>query len=140
MRTFLRTVAVGLLAAAITGLPLSLCAQANDQPATTNKIVVAKKSAKKSAATRFHGKLAAVDKLAKTITVGTRTYQITSNTKIFKAGKPATLEDGVVGEPASGAFKPAADGKFNATRVTFGLKTNANSEPKPAPEKTETPK
>jgi hypothetical protein len=140
MRTFLRTVVVGLLAAAITGLPLSLTAQTNDQPATTNKTVVVKKGAKKSAATRFHGKLAAVDKFAKTITVGTRTFQITSDTKIFKAGKPATLEDGVLGEPASGSFKPTADGKFNATRVTFGLKSNAKSAPKPAPETSETSK
>ena len=55
-------------------------------------------AAKKPSAGPFHGKLVAVDKMAKTITVGKRTFQITSTTKIRKNDKPATLEDGVVGE------------------------------------------
>src|SRR5438093_7713764 len=65
----------------------------------------------------FHGKLAAVDKSAKSITVGKRTFYITSETKINKAGKPATLDDGVVGEEASGGFKTADDGKLVVTKL-----------------------
>ena len=90
-------------------------------------------TAKKPAAGPFHGNLAALDKSAKTISVGTRTFQITADTLIFKDGKPATLEDGVVGEPVSGYVKPTADGKWDATKVTFGAKPEAKSAAKKAP-------
>lgn len=70
----------------------------------------------------FRGKLAAVDKTAKTITIGKSVYLITSETKIKKAGQPATLADGVIGEPASGYAKPTADGKMWASSLNFGPK------------------
>jgi hypothetical protein len=70
----------------------------------------------------FHGKLKAVDKAAETITVGELVIAITSDTKIWKDGKPAILADGVVDEPVSGAYKKAADGKLDATKITFGKK------------------
>lgn len=79
----------------------------------------------------FHGKLAAMDKVAKTITVGKRTFQITSTTKIKKSGKPATLEDGVVGETVSGYVKPSTDGKLTATTINFGPKVGVNGGEKP---------
>jgi hypothetical protein len=81
---------------------------------------------KKPSAGPFHAKLSAVDKAAKTITVGKRTFQITSETKFFKAGKSATIADGVVGEQVSGYVKPDSDGKLVATKVTFGPKPEAN--------------
>lgn len=140
MKTILRISALGLLAAAIAGLPLSLSAQTNDTSTNLTKAAVSKKKdagAKKPAPHPFHGKLAAVDKNAKTITVGTSTFQVTAETLIFKDGKPATLEDGVVGEPATGYVKPAADGKLNATKVTFGAKPDAKTEPKKTEKKTE---
>ena len=69
---------------------------------TTNKPLADKKTVSPSSETNapdrllkagpFHGKLAAIDKVGKTITVGKRTFQITSETKIKKAGKPATLD------------------------------------------------
>jgi hypothetical protein len=70
----------------------------------------------------FHGNLSAVDTKAMTFTVGTLTLQVTSDTKITKDGKPATLADGVVGEPVSGAYKKTDDGKLNAISVHFGAK------------------
>ena len=82
--------------------------------------------AKKPAAAKplpFTGKLAAVDKQAKTITVGERVFQITSETKITKANKPATLEDGVVGEEVAGSYKTSDGGKLEAGSVRFGPKT-----------------
>lgn len=110
----------------------------------TNKVPVDKKAPargtnsapveKSAKAGPFKGKLAAIDKVSKTISVGKRTFQITSETKIKKAGKPATLEDGVVGETVSGYVKPGADGKLNATTVNFGPKASADSG-----EKTKTP-
>ena len=70
----------------------------------------------------FHGNLKAVDTTAKTITVGTLTLQITSDTKVTKDGKPATLSDAVVGEPVGGSYTKTADGKLNAVTVHFGVK------------------
>jgi len=142
MKTFLKISALGLLAASILGLPLSLSAQTNAPSTNVTKTVTAKKkaaTAKKPAAGPFHGNLAAMDKVAKTITVGTRTFQVTAETMIFKDSKPATFDDGVVGEPVSGYVKPAADGKWNATKVNFGAKTTtkgaaAKAAAKPAPE------
>ena len=123
MRSVLRIGAVGLLAVAIAAMPAQLLAQSTNKPAADTKAAVKKDTtAKKKQAHPFHGKLAAVDKVAKTIKVGESIYQITSETKITKAGKPATLEDGVVGEPVSGYVKPTGDGKMTATMVRFGAK------------------
>jgi hypothetical protein len=118
--------AAALLAVAIAGAPAQLLAQTTNKPAAEKKTTAVKKdsSAKKKAAHPFHGKLAEVDKVAKTIKLGQSVYQITSETKITKDGKPATLEDGVVGEPVSGYAKPTEDGKMAATTVRFGPKSD----------------
>jgi hypothetical protein len=136
LKSILRMSAVGLLAAAIAGLPMQALAQSTNKPAT-KKPAKEQTDAKKKAAHPFHGKLAAVDKTAKTIKVGESTYQITSETKIVKAGKPATLDDGVVGEDVGGYAKPAEDGKMAATSVRFGPKTDPTSTDK---KKDKTPK
>jgi len=128
MKSVLKLGAVSLLVAAIAGLPLQLVAQSTNAPTTDKKAGAAKKdSTAKKGSHPFHGKLAVVDKTAKTIKVGESVYQITSATKITKAGKPATLEDGVVGDPVSGFVKPSDDGKMNATTVHFGAKADDKS-------------
>jgi hypothetical protein len=125
MNRFFKAGAFALVAAVIAGLPVWLEAQTNQNAAAATQAPGEKKEApaKKRAAGPFRGKLAAVDKVAKTITVGKRTFQITSTTRIFKGGAPATLDDGVVGERVTGGFRTAEDGKLNATKVTFGPKT-----------------
>jgi hypothetical protein len=121
--------ALSLLGIAIAALPVQSLAQTTNKPAAEKK----EPAAKKPSAGPFHGKLAAVDKTAKTITVGKRTFQITSETKIIKGGKPAKLEDGVVDETVSGYVKPTDDGKLVATKVTFGPKVeNKDGEKKKA--------
>jgi hypothetical protein len=127
IKSILKLGALSLLAGAIAAAPTQVLAQSTNKPAATKKAAVEKKepAAKKKAAHPFHGKLAAVDKVAKTIKVGESIYQITSETKITKEGKPATLEDGVVGEPVSGYVKPTEDGKMAATTVRFGAKVEA---------------
>src|ERR1700690_96259 len=70
----------------------------------------------------FNGKVGAVDVGAKTLTVGTLALQVTSDTRVTKDGKPATLADGVVGEPVSGAYTKTADGKLDATTIHFGAR------------------
>ncbi len=109
----------GLLALAVAGTPAMLCAQ----NATTN--APAKKHS--NGITPFRGKLKSVDNNAKTISIGNETIQITSETKISKGGKPATLEDGTVGDDVAGAYKKDADGKLNALSLRFGPKIMANS-------------
>src|ERR1035437_6056221 len=122
MKSALKLGAIGLLVAAIAGAPTQLLAQTTNKAAATRKATVEKKAPaeKKRTGGGVHGNLAAIDKVAKTITVGKHTYQITSETKISKAGQPGTLDDGVVGEYVSLGYKAAEDGKLNATKVTFG--------------------
>jgi len=89
----------------------------------------------KSRMQRFMGKLSAVDSTAKTITVEnktmpSRTFEITSDTKIMKDGKPATLSDAVVGDPVAGSFATGDDGKMVAKMVRFGAPPK---KPAPAP-------
>ena len=99
LKSVLKLGAIGLLAAAIAGAPMQLLAQTTNTPAAAKKATVEKKAATgtKRSGGGVHGNLAALDKAAKTITVGKHTYQITSDTKIFKAGKPGTLDDVVQG-------------------------------------------
>ena len=119
---------LGLFAAALVAMPVLSRAEGTTTPATPDQTAPAKP--KKHDALPFHGKLSAVDATAKTLTVGTLTLQITSDTKITKDGKPATLSDGVVGESVGGAYKKTADGKLDAVTVHFGAKpkkqTSAN--------------
>ena len=50
-----------------------------------------------------------------------KTFAVTSATKIVKAGKPATLEDGMIGEEAA-VFYFDNNGKAEAKSVRFGAK------------------
>ena len=116
-KLMLKTGLLTMLAVAVAGWPVGTSA------ADTNAPAVEKKEPKPKKSLVFHGKLKSVDKTAKTISVGERTFQITSETKISKADKPAMLEDGVVGEDVSGAYKKGDDGKLTATSVHFGPKS-----------------
>jgi hypothetical protein len=112
-----------LVSLAILALPLGSAAQQNtNKPAEKKSGTQGADTEKTPKAGPFHGKLVALDRAAKTITVGKRTFHITSETKLKKAGKPATLDAGVVGEVVSGYVKPSPDGKLVATTVTFGPK------------------
>lgn len=120
--------AASLLVLAVAA-PSPLSAQITNKPAAPKKPSTETqepaKSEKKPSAGPFHGKLASVDQTAKTITVGKRTFLITSESKIKKDGKPALLQDGVVGEEVSGYVKPNDAGKLVATTVNFGPKSTA---------------
>jgi len=111
----LKTVLFSLVAAALVTLPVVSHAQdstntpADTAPAKPKKIP-------------FHGKAAAVDTAAMTITVGTMVINVTSETKTSKNGKPATLSDIVVGDMVSGSYVKGADGKLSASSLHDGLK------------------
>ncbi len=77
----------------------------------------------------FHGAVSAVDAKAMTLTVGKRTFVVTSETKITKNGQPAILSDIAVGDKIGGAYKKTGDGKLAATTINDGKKPG--EEPKP---------
>ena len=77
----------------------------------------------------FRGKIGAVDKQAKTIKVGERTFQVTADTKIAKAGKPATLDDASVDEEVGGSYREGLDKKLNLVSLRIGARPDAQPKP-----------
>ena len=86
----------------------------------------ASKSENKPKQMPFRGKISAVDKTAKTITLEGkekgRTFQITSATKITKDGKPSVLDEVTVGESVGGLAKGDAAGKWEILTLNVGAK------------------
>jgi hypothetical protein len=129
-KIILKTVAWSLFAAVLTSAPLGLQAQDALTNAATTQPNPPPHKVKKHDHTVFNGKVTAVDTNAMTLTVGKRTFEITSKTKISKSGLPAALADGVVGEPVGGAYKMSEDGKLTATSVNFGGKADGETKHK----------
>lgn len=120
----LKITAVSLLATLLVAAPAALrAAEPTNAPASRPAAPVKHKKSE-PATLPFHGKLRALDTNAMTLTVGERTFEITSETRLSKDGQPATLADGVVGEMVGGAFKKTADGKLSATSIHFGAKSD----------------
>ena len=78
----------------------------------------------------YRGKLTAVDKSAKTITIGDRVFHVTSETKITKDDKPAVLEDGKAGDEVRGQYKSAEGDKLQAVSIYYGVKAPAKPKEK----------
>ncbi|MSU58214.1 MAG: hypothetical protein EXS35_08545 [Pedosphaera sp.] len=110
----------GLLALAVAGAPTQMFGQEKkkDAPAPEKKEPAA--GEKKKGSPPIRGKIGAVDKTAKTVTIGQTTIQITSETKIQKGGKEATLDDAAVGEDAMAMVNKSDDGKVTARRLQIG--------------------
>jgi hypothetical protein len=94
-----------------------------------------KEAAPAARAVPFRGKIAAVDKSAKTIKVGERTFHVTSDTRIVKAGKPATLDDATVGEDVGGAYRESEDKKMNLVSLRIGARPEAPKKDAPKEDK-----
>ncbi len=122
-----------ILALAPSAIPAQNATTEKQTPGPGAQNVDTSKPIKKPGAGPFHGKLANLDKTARTITVGKRTFQITSETRINRAGKPATLEQAIIGEQVSGYVKPNAQGKLVATTLNLGPKTPSKTGPKQTP-------
>ena len=113
-------IAVVITAAAI-GLALPLAAADKPAPGEAQK-------EKQPKAMPFNGKVKAVDKATKTITIDrekSNNFHVTSHTKIVKAGKPATFDEIAVGEQVGGRTHENS-GKLEAVSLRIG--------PKPATE------
>jgi hypothetical protein len=108
-----------------------------DKPATPAKPVT---RPKKQRSIPFNGPVAAIDKTAKTVTIGKnklRVFQITGETKINKDKKPATLDQISVGEIVGGSYRESADGKLEVMTLNAGERGNGkgNEDSKDKPEK-----
>ena len=111
---------LSLFAAALVAMPALSRAEGTNASASPSQAAPAKP--KKHEGLVFRGTVSAIDVKAMTLTVETRTFAVTSDTKIIKDGKSATLADGVVGEQVSGAYKKTDDGKLTAISIHFGAK------------------
>jgi hypothetical protein len=125
---------ISLFAAAIVAAPALSRAQntTSNAPAvapaaTTDQTAPAPVKPRKQGSV-FRGTVSAVDTNAMTLTVETRTFDITSETKITKGGEPATLSDIVTGDKVTGAYKKSEDGKLDATTIRDGRKKKESAE------------
>lgn len=117
-----------IVAAALVAAPAIVRAEDNaKKPEAADSSQAAKKRV-----LPFHGKVAAVDSTAMTVTVGHTMVNITSETKISKEGKPATLSDITVGENISGAYQKDDSGKKDATVIHIGGKHKGEGKKKKA--------
>jgi hypothetical protein len=130
IKSFGKLTLVGILAATVLGMPIHASAE------ETNK-TAAVPAPPKHSSIPFHGKLGSKDVGGKTITIDEktkRTFHVTAETKIVKAGKVASLEDATVGEEVAGSYKKGEDGKLTAVSIRLGAK------PDPTVKKTKTAK
>jgi Domain of unknown function (DUF5666) len=128
MKSLLKLLASTGFAVALATSPQLLAQSTNKAPAEKKSSTEKKEPAeKKQAPIPFRGNIVTLNKGAKTITVNKRTFQITSETKIFKSDKPATFADGVVGDYVTGSYTKTDDGKLIARSVYFGGKGKAST-------------
>jgi hypothetical protein len=120
---------LSLFATAVIAAPMLSRAQDNgtNPPAAPGQTAPVKP--KQHESNVFNGKVIAVDAKAMTLTIGKRTFEVSSATKITKNGQPAILSDIAVGDKVGGAYKKTDDGKLAATTITDGKKSA--EEPKP---------
>jgi hypothetical protein len=75
----------------------------------------------------FRGKVSTVDKVAKTIALEgkekQRVFQITSETKITRDGKPAVFDNVAAGESVGGLARENAAGKLEVVTLNVGAKS-----------------
>lgn len=113
-KTLTKILAVAMITACGSALPLLAQEQPGTAPATTNA-----PAATHAKHAPFRGTVASVDKTAKTITLEGKKSQVlhvTDQTKITKDDKPATLDDVTAGAKVTGA-KQKNGAEWEATSV-----------------------
>lgn len=120
---------LGLVAAVMALTPAVGRAQDNTNAPAQNV------TPKKHKFTPFHGKVKAVDASAQTLTVGKLVLNVTSSTKITKAGSHDPIELGDIHEGAyvTGAYKKS-DGQLVATVIHVGKKPAKAKHTQPIPD------
>ncbi|MCX6896527.1 MAG: hypothetical protein NTZ16_13730 [Verrucomicrobia bacterium] len=130
MKSFLKPSVAALLAMSLT---LAISANAEKKEKGEGKAKAEASATAKVKALPYAGTLSA--KTADSVTVkqktAEKTFAVTADTKITKDGKPAKLDDAVVGEPVGLSYIDNA-GKLEAKSIRLGAKPA-----KPAGEKKE---
>ena len=111
----------------MTALAAALVLAPQSSPADDAKPAAPPAAEKTASATKFYGKISAVNTNEMTFSIGDQIYVITSTTAMTKNDKPAKLADAVVGEPARGSYVTGSDGKMNVTKVRFGKKVGGKA-------------
>jgi hypothetical protein len=81
-----------------------------------------KSDSKKQKKTPFKGEVKAANQQAKTFTIGERTFHLTSETRIEKAGVPATFQEVKAGEKVTGSSVTSPEGRLEAVSIYVGGK------------------
>jgi hypothetical protein len=130
-RNICRFIAISTLAAVAAGSTINI--QAAD---TTPAEASTTPKAKKAKAQTYAGKVTAVDKIQKTVTVTVKgkeeVFQVTSASRFTKITKPATLDDLAVGEQVTVRARTKAGGKPEVVSVRTGTKSTGKGKTKKA--------
>jgi len=126
MNKHLRFIVAGLLMATMVLAPVAGIAQDKpDKPKAPAAGIAPEKSAPATRAIPMRGTVAAVDKEAKTVTVGERVFHLNAETKVMKGNDAATLADVKVGDVIGGNYTKGDDGKLTAKMIRFGAKPSS---------------
>jgi len=117
MKSTVRFSLLGLTALMLTALPLRAAEKMDGNDVKTTPPV--SKAERTGVVGPFRGELTA--KTDASITIKERVFEVTSETKITKDGKPAALADAKIGEAVGGRFRKEG-GKLIALVIRFGEK------------------
>lgn len=133
MKKSTRFLVAGLLMATMALAPVVAIAQDKpDKPKTPAPGSAADKPSPAARGLPFHGTVAAVNKEAKTVTVGKQVFHISSETKLTKGNQPVMVADIAVGDIIAGNYTKGDDGKLTAKMIRVGLKSAAEQPDKKA--------
>ena len=122
----------GVVLAAFCG-PLTAASKKSPSPAPSGSpaaTTAASPAAKPARATPFRGNATAIDKNAKTFTIGkttTRVIKVTDQTTIMKGTATATFADITDGQYVTGSYMKQADGSMEAKSVKIGGKSGTDT-------------
>jgi hypothetical protein len=94
------------------------------------KPAAAEKKETKPRALPYQGKIVALDQQAKTVKVGEKVFQVSTDTKITKNGQPATLADAAIGEQVGISYRQGDDKTLNLVSLRIGPKPEVKKENK----------
>jgi hypothetical protein len=120
-----------LIAASVIAVPVWLHAQdaSSTPPSSSSSSDTTPPPAHHKHGLPFRGTVDGVDTNAMTLTVGSRTFQITSTTKISSNGQPGVLADAIVGEPVTGYYRADTDNTNTLDAVTLHLGKSKKHKP-----------
>jgi hypothetical protein len=136
MKKKIHIVMAGLLMATMSLAPVAAIAQ--DKPEKSKTPPAGGAPDKAAPTTRtlpFNGNVAAVDKDAKTVTVGKQVLHVSSETKLTKGNQSVTVADIAVGDAIAGSYTKGDDGKLTAKMMRVGPKPDSAQVEKKSAEK-----